>query len=147
MSTDIIDGTTGELRLSAAEQTVREMLAVPDGLYGTPIGPAQIEKTIEEIGDLLSHVARVIVLLYEDVHRAQETYEGKFADFCVMHEKSGALLARQYATAKTRDERHAMNLAKEKLRYAEEMQKALQNRSYGLMNINKRFMGGSGLAR
>lgn len=138
---DIIDGRTGELRLSPAEASVQEMLAVPDGLYGSPIGPSEMEKTIEQIGDLLAHVARVIVLLYEDVHRAQETYEGAFSDYCVMHEKAGALLARQYATSKTREERHQLNLAKEKLRYATEMQSALQNRSYGLMNINKRFMG------
>jgi hypothetical protein len=147
MSIDIIDGATGELRTSAAESAVKEMLAVPDGLYGSPVGPAEIEKTIEQIGDLLAHVARVIVLLYEDVHRASEVYQGRFSDFMIMHEKSGATLARQFAHSKTKTELHDVNLAKEKLRYAEEMQKALQNRSYGLMNINKRFMGGSGLAR
>lgn len=145
--TDLVNDTTGELRESAAESTVREMLAVPDGLYGSPIGPAQVEKTIEEIGELLSHVARVIVLLYEDVHRASEVYQGRFSDFMIMHEKSGATLARQFAHSKTKTELHDVNLAKEKLRYAEEMQKALQNRSYGLMNINKRFMGGAGLGR
>lgn len=139
---DIIDGRAGELRTSDAETAVQQMLAIPDGVYGTPIGPAQIEEKIEELGDLISHVARVIVVLYEDVHRAEEELQGKFADFMIMHEKSGAQLARQYAHAKTRDELRAVNLAKEKLRYAEEMQEALRNRSYGLMNINKRFTGG-----
>ena len=142
--TDIIDGRTGELRLSPAEEAVQEMLAIPDGLHGTPIGPAEIEKKIEEFSDLITHIARVIVLLYEDRHRAEEAYEGAFSDYCVMHEKSGALLARQYATSKTKQERHELNLAKEKLRYAEEMQEAIKHRSYGLMNINKRFLGGSG---
>lgn len=144
---DIVDGRTGELRRSAAERAVEEMLAIPDGLYGTPVGPAEIEQRIEELGDLIAHIARVIVLLYEDRHRAEERYEAAFSDYCVMHEKSGALLARQYATAKTKQERHELNLAKEKLRYAEEMQEAMKNRSYGLMNINKRFLGGSGVGR
>jgi hypothetical protein len=143
--TDIVDGRTGELRQSPAEQRVLEMLAIPDGLIGTPIGPAEIEKKIEEFGDLVSHIARVIVLLYEDRHRAEEKYEAAFSDYCVMHEKSGALLARQYATSKTKEERHELNVAKEALRYAEEMQEAVKHRSYGLMNINKRFLGGSGM--
>ncbi len=144
---DIIDGSTGELRQSPAETAVQEMLAIPDGLYGNPIGPAEIEKKIEEFGELIAHIARVIVLLYEDRHRAEEAYEAAFSDYCVMHEKSGALLARQYATSKTKTERHELNLAKEKLRYAEEMQEAVKHRSYGLMNINKRFLGGSGMSR
>lgn len=143
--TDIVDGATGELRQSPAEAAVLEMLAIPDGLYGNPIGPAEIERKIEEFGELIAHIARVIVLLYEDRHRAEEAYEAAFSDYCVMHEKSGALLARQYATSKTKTERHAVNLAKEKLRYAEEMQEAVRHRSYGLMNINKRFLGGASL--
>lgn len=142
---DIVDGATGELRLSPAETAVLEMLAIPDGLYGNPIGPAEIEKKIAEFGELIAHIARVIVLLYEDRHRAEEHYQGRFADLMVMHEKAGAQLARQYAIAKTREELHALNLAKEKLRYAEEMQEAIRHRSYGLMNINKRFLGGAGL--
>lgn len=140
---DIVDGATGELRNSPAELAVQEMMAVPDGLYGPPMSSAEIEQRIEQIADLLAHIARVIVLLYEDRHRAEETYEARFADFMVMHEKSGAVLARQYATAKTKTERHDVNLAKEKLRYAEEMQGVWQNRSYGLMNINKKFTGGA----
>lgn len=142
---DIVDGATGELRQSPAESAVLEMLSIPDGLYGTPIGPAEIERKIEEFGELIAHIARVIVLLYEDRHRAEEAYEAAFSDYCVMHEKSGALLARQYATSKTKSERHDLNLAKEKLRYAEEMQEAVKHRSYGLMNINKRFLGGAGM--
>jgi len=140
--TDIVDGSTGELRLSPAETAVQQMMAVPDGLYGPPMTATEIEQRIEQIGDLLSHIARVIVLLYEDRHRTEEKYQGTFADFMVMHEKAGAVLARQYATAKTKTELHEVNLAKEKLRYAEEMQGVWQNRSYGLMNINKKFTGG-----
>ena len=142
--TDIVDGATGELRLSPAEVAVREMLAVPSDLLGPPMTAAEIEQRIEQIADLLEHIATVIVLLYEDRHRAEEAFEGAFSEYCVMHEKSGALLARQYATYKTKTERHELNIAKEKLRYAVEMQSVWQNRSYGLMNINKKFTGGMG---
>ena len=128
---DIIDGRTGELRESPAEVAVREMLAIPSGIYGAPIGPAQIDQMILDIADVIEHVAQVIVVLYEDKHRAEETYLGRFAEFMVMHEKSGTQMARQYAIAKTRTELHELNLAKEKLRYAEEKHKAVQNRSFG----------------
>lgn len=145
--TDIIDGTTGELRLSPAEQAVSQMLAIPSGIYGAPIGPNEIDQMILDLADLIEHIAQVIIVLYEDRHRAEETYEGRFADFMIMHEKSGAVLARQFAMSKTKDERHALNVAKEKLRYAEEMQKAVQNRSFGLMNIGKRISTAFGMGQ
>lgn len=141
---DIVDGRTGELRLSPAEQAVRGMLAIPAGLYGAPIGPGGIDQLIIDVADLIDHIASVIVVLYEDRHEAEEKYQGAFADYMVMHEKSGAQLARQYAISKTRTELHDLNVAKEKLRYAEEMQKAVQNRSFGLMNIGKRITAGMG---
>lgn len=136
---DIVDGRTGELRESPAEIAVREMLAIPSGIYGNPMGPEQINQMILDVDDVIEHITKVIVLLYEDKHRAEEVYVGRFADLMTMHEKAGAVLARQYAHAKTRTELHELNLAKEKLRYAEEKQKAVQNRSFALMNIGKRM--------
>lgn len=142
---DIIDGATGELRRPESETAVLEMLAVPAGLYGTPVGSHEMDQKILELDDLLAHCRVVVTLLYEDRHRAEEKYEAAFSDYMVMHEKSGAQLARQYATSKTRQERHELNLAKEKLRYAEEMLKSLQNRSFALMNINKKYGGMVGI--
>lgn len=144
---DIIDGATGELRLSPAEVAVREMLAIPSGIYGAPIGPGQIDQMILDIADAIEHIAQVIIVLYEDRHTAEEKYEGRFADLMVMHASEGAVLARQFAISKTREERHELNLAKEKLRYAEEMQKAVQNRSFGLMNIGKRIGAAFGMGQ
>jgi hypothetical protein len=141
---DIVDGRTGELRLSPAEQAVSQMLAIPSGIYGAPIGPGEIDQRISDLADLIEHIAQVIVVLYEDVHAAEEKHLGQFADFMIMHEKSGTQMARQYAIAKTRATLHELNVAKEKLRYAEEMQKAVQNRSFGLMNIGKRITAGMG---
>lgn len=139
MMPEIVDGRTGELRESPAEIAVREMLAIPSGIYGNPLGPDQINQMILAVDDVLDHVTKVIVLLLEDRDRAEEIYLGRFAELMTMHEKSGAQLARQYAHAKTRTELHELNLAKEKLRYAEEKQKAVQNRSFALMNIGKRM--------
>ena len=51
----------------------------------------------------------------------------------------------QYAIGKTRTDLHELNLAKEKLRYAEEMHKSVQNRSFGLMNIGKRIGAAFGI--
>jgi hypothetical protein len=143
--TDLIDGSTGELRRPGAEVAVMEMLGVPAGLYGTPLGSHEMDEKILELDELLAHARVVVTLLYEDRHRAEEKYEAAFSDYMVMHEKSGAQLARQYATAKTKTERHELNIAKEKLRYAEEMLQSLQNRSFALMNINKKYTGGSGM--
>lgn len=145
--TEIVDGATGELRLSPAELAVREMLAIPSGIYGVPITPATIDQQVTALADLIEHIAQVIVVLYEDRHRAEENYEGRFSDLMVMHASEGAQLARQFAISKTREERHELNLAKEKLRYAEEMQKAVQNRSFGLMNIGKRIATAFGMSQ
>lgn len=141
---DIIDGATGELRLSPAEKAVSTMLAIPSGIYGPTLGPAEIDQKISDLADLIEHVAQVIVVLYEDKHKAEETYLATFADYMTAHAKFGTQMARQFAIAKTRTELHELNLAKEKLRYAEEMQKAVQNRSFGLMNIGKRFTASMG---
>ncbi len=145
--TDIIDGRTGELRLSPAEQAVSEMLAVPSGIYGIPLTPDQANQMISETADSIEHIAKVIVLLLEDRDRAEEAYLAKFAEWMIMHEKSGTQMARQYAHSKTKGELHTLNLAKEKLRYAEEKAKGVQNRSFALMNIGKRvtaaFFGGT----
>ena len=136
---EIVDPRTGELVTSAAESAVLALLEIPEGVLSNAITPAGIDQLILDLSDTLTHVGAVIVVLYEQKHRAEEKYQGDFADFMVMHEKSGAQLARQFAIAKTKTQLHELNLAKEQLRYAEEMQKALQNRSFGLMNIGKRI--------
>ncbi|WDH77882.1 hypothetical protein PTQ19_10150 [Microbacterium esteraromaticum] len=140
--TEIVDGRTGEMRVSPAEQAVTEMLAIPSGIYGMPIGPGEIDRMIIEVADAIEHIAQVIIVLVEDRDRAEETYLAAFADYMIMHEKSGTQMARQYAHAKTKDELHQLNLKKEMLRYAEERQKSVQNRSFALMNIGKRITAG-----
>jgi hypothetical protein len=137
----IVNADTGELVEPGAQREVEGMLAVPEGFYGATLGPGEIAEMIDAAGELGAHVGRVITLLYEQRHRAEEKYQAAFADMVTMHAKHGAVLARQFAISKTQEELHELNLAKEKLRYAEEMQRAVHDRAIGLMSINKRLTG------
>ncbi|QDZ15806.1 hypothetical protein [Humibacter ginsenosidimutans] len=137
---DIVNASTGELITPGAQAEVEGMLAVPPGFYGSPLGAGEIADMIDAAGELVAHIGRVVTLLYEQRHRAEETYQAKVAEYMVMHAKDGAVLARQFALFKTQQELLDLNLAKEKLRYAEEMQKAVHDRSIGLMAISKRLV-------
>ena len=41
---EIVDGTPVQLRRSAAELAVHEMLSVPDGVYGSPVDHFEIDQ-------------------------------------------------------------------------------------------------------
>lgn len=138
---DLVNHVSGEIITPAAQQAVEAMLEVPEGFYGPTLGPGEVAEMIEAAGELGAHVGRVVTFLYEKRHRAEEKYSAKFADAMVLHAKSGAVLARQYAVQKTQAELLELNLAKEELRYAEEMQKAIHDRAIGLMSVNKRLLG------
>lgn len=138
----ITNHATGELITPVAQTAVEAMLAVPEGFYGPTLGPGEVSEMIEAAGELAAHVGRVVTFLYEEVHRAEEKHKALFADFMILHANAGVQLARQYAVSKTTAEEHELNLAKEKLRYAMEMQKAISERAIGLMSISKRLVGG-----
>jgi len=136
---DIVNAATGELIEPGAQREVEALLNVPPGFYGTALGTGEIAEMIDAAGELAAHIGRVVTLLYEQRHRAEETYQAKVAEYMVTHRKEGAVLARQFALFKTQQELLDLDLAKEKLRYAEEMQKAIHDRAIGLMSINKRL--------
>jgi hypothetical protein len=135
--TDIIDPGTGELIQSAAEESVVALLTPIELVRYEPLGPAQLEELIQILSDRVERSAGVIVRLYEGVHRAEETYEGKLSDFMAANASYGTQMAKRIAMTKTKEELHELNLAKEKLRYAEELQRALTSKLYGYMNLNK----------
>ena len=139
MGDSIVNRSTGELIEPGAQAAVDAMLNVPPGLYGNPLGPGELASMIDEATQLSAHVGRVVTLLYERRHRAEETYQKAFAESMTKHARSGAVLARQFAIAGTSQELLDLNLAKEQLRYAEEMQQALKDRQIGLESINKRL--------
>ncbi|MDJ0337429.1 hypothetical protein [Cryobacterium sp. PH31-O1] len=127
----------GELLVSVAEDHVIAMLTPVDLIDYLPLGPTEVEQLIQILADRVERSAGVITRLYEDVHRATEKWQGAVADHCVANVKYGAQMARQVALSKTKSELHDLNLAKEKLKYAEVLADALQSKLYGYMNINK----------
>jgi len=143
--TEIADPRTGEMvEVTPAQGEVLAMLALPADLYGAPVTAEVIDGAVLELDVLLNQVARVVAQLYEERQTAEDTLTLAVATAMSEHEALGAQLARQRANLATADERAAVSLAKSKLRYAEELQKSLQNRSFGLMNIGKRMQSQMG---
>lgn len=120
-----------------SESKVLAMMTPTELVEYTPMTPDAIEEAIWQVSERLQTVGRTIVLLYEERHRAEEKYQLAFSKMIVKSPNHQISFAREYAKAHTDEELHELNLAKEKLRYAEEMQKALQTKHYSLMNINK----------
>jgi len=120
-----------------SESTVLAMMTPAELVEYSPMTPDAIEEAIWQVSERLQLVARTIVILYEERHRAEEAFQKAFSKHVVNSPNKQISFAREYAKFHTADELHELNLAKEKLRYAEEMQKALMAKHYSLMNINK----------
>lgn len=120
-----------------AESTVVAMMTPKELTEYFPMTPDAIEEAIFAVDDRLQRVGRTIVVLYEQRHRAEEKYQKAFSKMMIKSPNQQITMAKEYAKFHTADELHELNLAKEKLRYAEEMQKALQAHHYSLMNVNK----------
>jgi hypothetical protein len=135
--TDIVDPTTGELVLSEAEERVVALMTPHELIEYQPLNPVELEQLIQILSDRVERSAGVIVRLYEGVHRAEEKYEGKLSDWMAQNVEYGPQMAKRIAMTKTKEELHALNLAKEQLRYAEVLADALKSKLYGYMNLNK----------
>lgn len=141
---DDIDPETGEVRdeepgevSPESEKAVLELMTPRELVSYVPLTPDQIEEAIFQIAGHLEQAAKAIVVLYEERHRAEEKYQKAFSKAVIRSPYNQVTMARQYAVFHTEDELHELNLAKEKLRYAEEMKQSLQSKHYALMNINK----------
>lgn len=135
--TDIVDPKTGELVHSTAEERVIGLMTPLELASYEPLDPVQLEELIRVLSDRLETAAGVIVRLYEAKHRAEENYEGTLSDFMAANAHYGPQMAKRIAMTKTKTELNELNLAKEQLRYAEELQKALTSKLYGMLNLNK----------
>ena len=113
------------------------MLTPVDLINYEPLGPVEVEHLIQILADRVERSAGVITRLYENVHRALEIHQGAVADHCEANLKYGSQMAKQIALSRTKQEFQNLNRAKESLKYAEELAKALQSKLYGYMNINK----------
>jgi hypothetical protein len=130
---------TGEILRTAAEATVIAMLTPVELINYQPVSPPEVEEMIVILSGRIEAAPGVIVDLYEKVHRAQEKYEGAQADQMVAASDRGlnTVVARAVSKSKTKVELHELNVAKEALRYAEELQKGLTSKLYGYLNLNK----------
>jgi hypothetical protein len=141
-----IDDGSGEVYQSDAEARVVALMTPDELVHYTPVTPAEMEEFIYHLGLMIERAPSVIAALYEAVHRKTEKYQAAFSDAVL--DKGGQIsFAREYAKKKTAPLLNELNVAKESLRYAEELQKALVTRYYGALNINKaiaaQFMGQS----
>lgn len=138
---EFTDPSTGEVPEpvgeTVAEQSVLARMASEMERDYEPMTPEEIERRVFILGERLEIVGKVIVALYEAKHRAEEKYQLAYSKAIVKSPNAQISFAREYAKAYASDEFHEMNVAKEALRYAEEMQKSLQSKHYGYMNISK----------
>lgn len=146
---EFLDPESGEVVHveSPAQAAVVGMLTPVELFNYEPVTPEQIEALIVVLSNRLESAVGVITVLYEEVHRAQEKYQLTFSSSLLSAPHTQISFAREYAHVAAAAELETLNLAKEKLKYAEELQKALTSKLYGYLNINKsvtaQFMGAS----
>lgn len=134
---DVVDPGTGEVITSVAESRVVALLTPVELLEYEPLTPGDVEDLIRVLSDRIERAPSVMVRLYEAKHRAEEDYQKEFSKHVVKSPNQQITMAREYAKFHTIDELHAVNLAKEQLRYAEWLQSALTSKLYGYLNLNK----------
>lgn len=133
----VVTTDRGEVVSSEAAESVISLLSPTEVVAYTPYSPAEVEELIVNLSQRIEHAPVVITMLYEEVHRAEEAYQLTFSEMMLASPNPQATFARAYANKMSAEKLHTVNLAKEKLRYAEWLQTALQSRLYGLLNINK----------
>jgi hypothetical protein len=102
-----------------------------------PIGPIEIEMIIREIGERLENAVPVLAELYNKRYAAERKWIEERAK--AMLRSKEATIARQRAEADLAalPFKHQFDDAKEILHAAEHLQKALQSKLYGYLNLNK----------
>lgn len=138
------DEATGEVYDTEAEAKVVALMTPDELVDYEPVTPEQMEELIFHLGLRVERAPGVITKLYEDVHRKTEAYQLAKANAVLEH--GGQIsFARFYAETQTADQLRELNMAKEALRYAEELAQALRTKYFGFLNINKsistQFMG------
>lgn len=134
---EVVDPHSGELIESVAEERVLALLTPAELVTYEPLHPSELEQLIRVLSDRIEAAPAVMVRLYEGVHRAEEAFQKEFSKHVVKSPNQQITMAREYAKYHTSDELHAVNLAKEQLRYAEWLQDALKSKLYGYLNLNK----------
>lgn len=111
-----------------------------------PISPIEIEFLIREIGERLENAVPVLKELYNARYAAERTWIEERAKAMLRSKESSVTRQRAEADLAALPFKHKFDDAKEILHAAEHLQKALQSKLFGYLNLNKAqaaaYMGG-----
>ena len=102
-----------------------------------PASPIELEMIIREIGDRLERAVPVIKQLWADRYAAERKYIEERAKAVMRSTEPTVTRQRAEADLASMSYKHDFDNAKEVLHAAEELQKALTAKLYGMLNLNK----------
>lgn len=105
-----------------------------------PLSSIELEAMIRELGDRLENAVPVIRDLWQARYAAERKLIEERAKAVIRSKASTVTERRAEADVATIGLRYDFDTAKETLHAAEELQKALTAKLYGLLNINKAHM-------
>lgn len=105
-----------------------------------PLSSVELEAMIRELGDRLENAVPVIRDLWQARYAAERKLIEERAKAVIRSKASTVTERRAEADVATIGLRYDFDTAKETLHAAEELQKALTAKLYGLLNINKAHM-------
>lgn len=106
-----------------------------------PISPIEIEFIIRDLGDRLENAVPILRDLYQKRYAAEREYIEQRAKAMIRSKETSVTIARAEADLAAMPYKHAFDDAKEILHAAEHLQKALQSKLYGYLNLNKAQAG------
>lgn len=102
-----------------------------------PISPMEIEMLIREIGERLENAVPVLKELYNARYAAERKWIEERAKAMLRSKESTVTRQRAEADLAALPFKHQFDDAKEILHAAEHLQKALQSKLFGYLNLNK----------
>lgn len=105
-----------------------------------PLGPLDLEVMIRDLGDRLENAVPVIRDLWAARYASERALIEERAKAVLRSKADTVTEKRAEADIATIQLRHDFDAAKETLHAAEELQKALTAKLYGLLNLNKAHM-------
>lgn len=111
-----------------------------------PVSPMELELMIREIGERLENAVPVLKELYNGRYAAERKWIEERAKAMLRSKEATITRQRAEADLAALPFKHQFDDAKEILHAAEHLQKALQSKLYGYLNLNKAqaaaYMGG-----
>jgi hypothetical protein len=137
-----VDIATGEVRdevVHATAETWRPLQARAESLVAErPEDPAAIAGLMYRIEQLLIEIANYLIVLNNERYDAERAHARRFNAALAHHGKSYQVsIARAMAVTDAEPEKAEHDAKRALFHYAEDTQKALSTKHYGLMNINK----------